>query len=410
MTHEPKRFLEGFQEALCSPDKRIAFLFGAGSSSAINIAPPPVAGAEPTHEPLIPGIAVLTNKCGTDATAAGTQFQQAWEDLKAACAANGEEPHIENILSRLRITIDANAPTGNAFGLTTDQLRELEHTIQATIVRLTGPAEADIPDDIPQNLFARWVRGTRRTHGIEVFTTNYDILLERSLERANVPIFDGFVGSYEPYFSPNLVANPRLGTDTSWVGLWKLHGSVNWETRPHRTVRVGSPSTGAFIYPSHRKYDDSSKMPYVALMERLSRRVTIDGTLLITIGYSWGDEHINSAILAGLEEHPSVNVIATMRGDVTSNPRLLKHATEHKNLQIMGGPNAVIGGVQAAWEHVSPLDATSSKLVDHWFDTDAAAPEATTTPVTGRMKLGDFNDLAAFLNHLDTNRAWNTTP
>jgi hypothetical protein len=34
----------------------------------------------------------------------------------------------------------------------------------------------------------------------EIFTTNYDLVIEKSLEAIRAPYFDGFVGSYEPFF------------------------------------------------------------------------------------------------------------------------------------------------------------------------------------------------------------------
>ena len=34
----------------------------------------------------------------------------------------------------------------------------------------------------------------------EIFTTNYDLIIEKSLEASQIPYFDGFVGSFEPFF------------------------------------------------------------------------------------------------------------------------------------------------------------------------------------------------------------------
>ena len=37
-------------------------------------------------------------------------------------------------------------------------------------------------------------------YSTELFTTNYDLIIEKSLEEIRAPYFDGFVGSYEPFF------------------------------------------------------------------------------------------------------------------------------------------------------------------------------------------------------------------
>jgi len=412
ISHDPKQLLEGLRNLLASSDKRIIFLFGAGGSSAVKVPDPAFTGAgDPDTVALIPAVDALTDTCGAQVEGIGSSFKAAWDQLVAGCVATGQKPQVESLLSRLRVTIAAADPGSTALGLTTDELAVLERKIQETVAKVTSPAEDLIPDDLPHNLFARWVRGTRRAHGVEIFTTNYDVLLERSLERANVHIFDGFVGSYEPFFSPNLVAAPRLTVDPAWVGLWKLHGSVTWASRPGvpgrpaRVVRPGLSPEGMFIYPSDRKYDESRKMPYVALMERFRDRLNVDGTLLVTVGYSWGDDHLNAAILDALDEHPSVNAFALMYSDVGKNPRLVEYATERKNLHVIGGRTAIIGGRTGAWTHLQALDNLSSKIVDLWFDTDGGLPDVDSIPGTGRMRLGDFKEFAAFLSDLDL-RAW----
>ena len=204
MTHDPRRFLEDLRNILASPNARILFLFGAGSSSSIKVPDPDHSGTgEPDVVALIPAVDGLTEKCKQHVTLMGADFAIAWDHLVTGCVAAGQDPHIESILSRLRATIAAADPTTLPLGLTATDLNALEESIQQTVATLTNPHESQIPDELPQHKFARWVRGTRRTQSIELFTTNYDILLERSLERAGVFVFDGFVGSYEPFFSPS---------------------------------------------------------------------------------------------------------------------------------------------------------------------------------------------------------------
>ncbi len=414
MSHDPRRFLEDLRGILGSPNARILFLFGAGSSSSIKVPYPGHAGAgDPELVALIPAVEALTGECKKHAASLGLEFEAAWDQLVAGCVAASQTPHIESILSRLRVTIAAADPAATPLGLSPADLIKLEEDIQQTVARLTNPPEGRIPEDLPQHQFARWVRGTRRAQSIELFTTNYDILLERSLERAGVFVFDGFVGSYEPFFSPSLVSAPRMGSDSSWVGLWKLHGSVNWETRaggpgrPDRTVRTGPSGAGTFIYPSDRKYDESRKMPYMALMDRFNTRLAIDGTVLITVGYSWGDDHLNAAVLEALDEHPSVTAISLMYSNVEKNPRLVQYASERTNLLAIGGRTAVISGHQGLWQHTQALDATGGTLVDKWFDSDGGKPDEPDAPVGGKMRLGDFKHFAGFLEELGQ-RAWST--
>lgn len=45
--HDPQRVVELLRDHLAAHDKQLLFLFGAGTSSAVNTAPAPAAGAMP---------------------------------------------------------------------------------------------------------------------------------------------------------------------------------------------------------------------------------------------------------------------------------------------------------------------------------------------------------------------------
>jgi hypothetical protein len=61
--HDPRQFIEEMRDHLAAHDKPLAFLFGAGTSAAINMAPPPKPGEKPSFKPLIPAINGLTEYC-----------------------------------------------------------------------------------------------------------------------------------------------------------------------------------------------------------------------------------------------------------------------------------------------------------------------------------------------------------
>ena len=68
-----------------------------------------------------------------------------------------------------------------------------------------------------------WIIGASRDHPVEIFTTNYDLLLEEAFEAVRAPSFDGFVGGREPFFDPVSIANNDLPTsldpdmETPWL-------------------------------------------------------------------------------------------------------------------------------------------------------------------------------------------------
>jgi hypothetical protein len=281
--HDPQRVVELLRDHLAAHDKQLLFLFGAGTSSAVNTAPAPAAGAMPVHLPLIPALDPMTAGCKVAVVALSADHETAWSALEAECTALHLAPHIENMLERIRRKIDAAGAGGQVLGLSTDQLETFERAIRRAIVGMSSPEEATIPSPLPHDDFAMWVRKARRKHPVEIFTTNYDVLIERSLDHARVPVFDGFVGSYAPYFSPDAIESDATMPGYEWSRVWKVHGSVNWELRqgsdPRKrsVVRTTGPCEGEMILPSHRKYDESRKLPYLALIDRLARSMVREG-------------------------------------------------------------------------------------------------------------------------------------
>jgi hypothetical protein len=84
-THDPRQVIEDLRNHLAAHDRRLTFLFGAGTSSAVNIAPPPTGGEKPKHRPLIPTNEGLTEICATAVAGMGEPQAAAWKMLVNQC-------------------------------------------------------------------------------------------------------------------------------------------------------------------------------------------------------------------------------------------------------------------------------------------------------------------------------------
>lgn len=397
--HDPRQIIELLRDHLATHNKPICFLFGAGTSSSVYIAAP---GATPAFAPLIPAINELTRKCGDAVAALGAPFPDAWTRLVDECTAAGADPNIENILSRIRTKMTAMGAGDTLLGLDCAGMENAEKEIRKAIVQSAAPQEATIPADLPHHTFARWVRQATRKQAIELFTTNYDILFERSLEAARVPVFDGFVGAWQPFFHAEALESEETLPGPQFVRLWKIHGSINWMEREvamaRRVVRTsGAPDPdGTMVFPSQRKYDDSRKQPYQALMDRLSAVLARDGALLVACGYSFGDEHINARMLSVLERRPLSHVVVLRYSDLTADDPIVALAGSYSNLMILGPNAGVLGGRWGEWKLTESLDDRARDFFAPAFKLDAAPPGGA-APVTGKLVLGDFNSFCAFL-------------
>lgn len=403
ISHNPCKTLESLREHLARHDRPLAFLFGAGTSSAVNVAPPPAKGEKPGYRALIPAVVQLTSMCKEAVLALGGDYPRAWEMVERECTPTSSKPNIEHILSRIRAKLDAIGPEDILLGLDKTSLQTLEDAIRLKIAQVVTPDNlANL--SLPHEHFAHWLKQTTRNTPVEVFTTNYDILFEKAFETARLPVFDGFVGCHEPFFLPDCLEREDLLPGRSWLRLWKIHGSVNW----HLTCRLdgnritrGMPDgKGEMILPSHRKYDESRKQPYLSLLDRLTKILDKDQSLLITSGFSFGDEHINQVIFSALEKRPLTHVIALQFDNLAENAALVAHAKRRKNLIVLCRNGAVIRGQPGTWRLTEPVDESLASFVDVAFDSDAC-PDEDTQSLTGQLRLGDFNRFCKFLSAMD---------
>lgn len=286
MNHDQIRHLRSLRLLLSQDKSPLGFLLAAGCPLSVRI----------TGASLLPDMAGLT-KIINDAHATDTPttpYKRLIEELKKA---DRDTSNLEDILTYIRSMKEVSTGGGTVRGFTESELNNLETEICNTIA---DAVTKDLPDgDNSYRRLARWVSSIDRVVPVEIFTTNYDLLLEQALEEQNVPFFDGFSGSRYPFFDIHSVEENEL--PNYWARVWKLHGSVNWKTMSGRVYRVSKGIAGSpeLIYPSKLKYDQSRKMPFLAMSDRLTSFLLKPHAVLFVCGYSFGDEHINDTINRG---------------------------------------------------------------------------------------------------------------
>lgn len=393
-SHDAQKMVTDLRDHLARHDKPIAFFFGAGTSCSV-IVP---AGGSGKAQPLIPAVPGLTAACKKDGGDLGAQYAKAWSLIEAHCADAKQEAHVENVLSRLRMMLNAIGKDDTLSGLKSAELVKLEECVRKTIARLVTPDLKGLPTDFPHREFARWLAKTSRRACVEIFTVNYDVLIEHALESERVPVFDGFVGSYRPFFHPDSLRRAETAPGANWTRLWKMHGSVTWRRIEQegrtRVVRGDPDPAGEMILPSFQKYDESRQQPYAAFTDRLARFLEQDDALLIVAGFSFGDEHINNLIFGALENRPRTHVYALQFEELAEDSILIKRAYQRSNLIVIGPETGVIGGRRDKW---TPSECPS--FMDGVFELKDVAAAGGTSKV-GRMRIGDFASFCQFLESM----------
>lgn len=409
--HDPKKVLESLRNHLTQPEANVAFLFGAGTSCAVRVPVSPAEAdgvadhAEPAMRSLIPNVIDLTALCEQqirqlDPEGEPKRFGPAYDMIALEVKPETRPTNIEDILSCVRRKLQAVGPADTLAGLNVTELAELEKVIRSTIAAQVNPDPTSFPAKLPHEQFVRWIARMPRSHPVEIFTTNYDVLIETALEAERVPSFDGFVGCHRPFFVHESLTRPESAPGAAWARLWKIHGSINWRLETvkgrQRVIRADIDGDGEMILPSHHKYDESRKQPYSALMERLGKVLDRDDAILFVSGYSFGDEHINAIIFDALETKRRPHVVALQFDDVAPEMPLSDRATRHLNMMVLGPRYAHIGGKRLPWRLTEPRSA--SQLSDA-FQIDPAE-EGQQASGHGTFLLGDFAKWAAFLGAL----------
>jgi hypothetical protein len=274
-------------------------------------------------------------------------------------------------------------------------------------------ASKDIVQELVHSDFANWIGQAERKYPIEIFTTNYDFLFELGLENKEVPYYDGFCGSLRPFFNSESVED--LNFLMNQTKLWKIHGSLGWhfDKDTEKILRVSTDDDDILIYPSSLKYKDSKKQPYESLLDRLSNFLRQDDSILITCGYSWGDEHINSRLISALKTNTTSHVIALMFDKydlLKEEDKVVQLGKDHSKISIYGTRSAVIGGNWGGWKLKTEPSKDDTVNVNLFFDEDAFEnindelnKEFLGQEIwsgKGEFKLPDFGSLVKFLNNM----------
>lgn len=408
-SHDPRPEVEKIREHLGSHEGRLAFLIGAGTSAAV---------LDPEKKPLIPTVTALTETCREAVATLGKEHAAAYDSICDECEAKLKEAaetaqpatlvrsvNVEDVLSATRTKLSAIGNNDKIAGLNRSKLLAVEEKIRTTIAKAAFPLEDRIPERLPHRHFARWISRLGRSTAIELFTTNYDTLFESALEDEHLSVFDGFVGVRRPFFSAASLARSNSMPGPSWTRLWKLHGSINWSMqsfadRSERIVRGAESDSGEMIFPSLHKYDESRKQPYASILDHLGRLLDDPGgALLVVLGYSFGDQHINEIVFDALDARDRAHVLALQFEELPDNHPLIARATTLPNLLVYGPETAVIGGVRAPWRLTEEVTDSTAALIDIAFDSHAV-PEPEQIATLGRFRLGDFNHFANFLASL----------
>ena len=273
--------MDNLKEILATP-KQIGLLLGAGVSKACGL----------------PNIQDITKKVRDKIT--NPNFINLIED-------NDTVEDILNKIQQLKGLLQSDKEINQ---LKRDDINSIEKTIKEEIFN-------ELSIDVSFENFYKlvlWINYINRDYEKEIFTLNYDLLIENALEKASLPYFSGFVGNVRPFFITDSVDDFQgIYVKQSWIKLWKLHGSLNFIKDSDDKIYIdnngSNKSENLLIYPSMDKYLSSRKAPFISYLDRLRKYLIDKEKIVFVLGYSFGDAHINEVIVNGLNNNHRLSVI-----------------------------------------------------------------------------------------------------
>ncbi len=260
---------------------------------------------------------------------------------------------------------------------------------------------ADADEKVRENAFNTLINflmsfasrtGTRDR--LNVFTTNYDRLIEAGCELAGIHLLDRFVGNLNPIFRtsrldldmhynpPGIRGEPRYLEGVA--RFTKLHGSIDWAQVGGEIRRLGLPfgtsdvkpylampgfsgvnADSLMIYPNAAKDSETAQYPYVELFRDFAAALCRPNSTLVTYGYSFGDEHINR-IIRDMLTIPSTHLVVISYGDTMG--RIMENyerVGRPSQISLLIGP--ALADISILTENFLPkssIDRTTSRMSD----------------------------------------------
>jgi hypothetical protein len=204
---------------------------------------------------------------------------------------------------------------------------------------------------------------------VNVFTLNYDTLVEQASDAEGVVLLDGFVGTQRRIFRPESyeqdlyfpaeTTEGRVHRFDRVLHLYKLHGSITWTANESTLDDPYGVQSAAFdadntrpllIYPTPAKYGETLGSPYSELFRRFAGALARPQSVLFVVGYGFGDEHVNAIIRQALAV-PSFTLVIV---DPAPKSQFVKTLREQKDRRVWIAEGSSIGTLAGFVDQLLP--------------------------------------------------------
>lgn len=261
-------------------------------------------------------------------------------------------------------------------------------------IAIASEEKRDEAYSILVNFLLSFASRTGNRERLNIFTTNYDRLIEVGSELAGIHLMDRFVGTMMPIFRssrlnldlhynpPGIRGEPRYLEGVA--RLTKLHGSVDWIQSGSMIRRIGLPfgadeitpylqAPGLYgsdalrlmIYPNSAKDRETAEYPYVELFRDFAASICRPNSTLVTYGYGFGDEHINRVILDMLTIPSTHLVVISFNDPIGRILQFYYNSSHYAQISVLLGNNlGDITNLSNDYLPKSAIDRTTIRMAE----------------------------------------------
>lgn len=254
--------------------------------------------------------------------------------------------NLEKLLSLANIATNyvVDVPEEDKVAMNIEEIiRDIEKIIKVN-------CSLKLPENAPHSLFIEKITKRKVTlPRVKIFTLNYDTLFEQAGRKKNFTIIDGFSFSHPRTFSGrnfdlDIVSrnSSRVKEEDNFVQkvfhLYKPHGSVDWTKEGYDIIQKDDVENPLMIFPKDSKYESSYEQPFFEMMSRFQQNLRNENVLLISVGFSFSDKHIVTAIVEALEQNPGFQLMVVNKDiDTTSETfkPIFEASKKHNNIVLI---------------------------------------------------------------------------
>lgn len=315
-----KKIQDSFSKVL--DGKNLSFLLGCGCSSFI-IEKEKAGGGKEWTDVGVPTMIPLAKEFYTKILLSA---DKTWlkEKLKFDIEKDGFKDNLEKFLGTLHSIYFFYETTGQEK---TDEAKKVAEIIKLARnfllekclneVNRTKGIDQDLVD-LYKSFYRKLLYRNSNLPKPNIFTTNYDLYSEIALDKLGIHYVNGFSGGIKKYFNPTIfnyalaekmdLSQSKWSVIDNFVYLYKIHGSLNWiqDEEDSKLFKVREIQETSYInlekkevimiHPTPLKQNASMGSPYSDLFREFQKKLMQNNNVLITLGYSFNDEHINNLI------------------------------------------------------------------------------------------------------------------